>query len=329
MADFEDANSPTWENVHRGAAQPARTRSTGRSHSSTGEKHYELTTRSRPVVRPRGWHLEERHSRSTAPRCPASCSTSASTSSATKSCANAARAVLLPAQARVTPRGAALERRLLLAQDRLGVARGTIRATVLIETILAAFEMDEILYELREHSAGLNAGRWDYIFSVDQEVRAPARVRAARPLARDDGGAVHARVHRAARPRPATVAARTRSAGWRRSSLAPRPGGERDRAREGARGQGARGLAGLRRHLGRPPRPRAGREGDLRPRAGRPAEPDRALREDVARHGGRPARRRSTPGEITRGGSAQQRRGRHPVPRGLAARVRRGRRSTT
>ena len=52
------------------------------------------------------------------------------------------------------------------AQDRLGVPRGTIKATVLIETILAAFEMDEILYELRDHSAGLNAGRWDYIFSV-------------------------------------------------------------------------------------------------------------------------------------------------------------------
>jgi malate synthase len=57
------------------------------------------------------------------------------------------------------------------AQDRLGIARGTIRATVLIETILAAFEMDEILYELREHSAGLNAGRWDYIFSVIKKFR--------------------------------------------------------------------------------------------------------------------------------------------------------------
>ncbi len=57
------------------------------------------------------------------------------------------------------------------AQDRLGIARGTIRATVLIETILAAFEMDEILYELRDHSAGLNAGRWDYIFSVIKKFR--------------------------------------------------------------------------------------------------------------------------------------------------------------
>jgi malate synthase len=57
------------------------------------------------------------------------------------------------------------------AQDRLGIPRGTIKATVLIETILAAFEMEEILYELREHSAGLNAGRWDYIFSVIKKFR--------------------------------------------------------------------------------------------------------------------------------------------------------------
>ena len=70
------------------------------------------------------------------------------------------------------------------AQERLGIPRGTIRATVLIETILAAFEMDEILYELRDHSAGLNAGRWDYIFSVIKKFRAPARVRAARPRRR-------------------------------------------------------------------------------------------------------------------------------------------------
>src|SRR5262249_4790142 len=58
-----------------------------------------------------------------------------------------------------------------LAQDTLGIPRGTIRATVLVETVLAAFEMEEILYELREHSAGLNAGRWDYIFSLIKKFR--------------------------------------------------------------------------------------------------------------------------------------------------------------
>ena len=71
----------------------------------------------------------------------------------------------------------------VLAQDALGIPRGTIRATVLIETILAAFEMEEILYELRDHSAGLNAGRWDYMFSVIKKFRDRRRLRAARPAA--------------------------------------------------------------------------------------------------------------------------------------------------
>ncbi len=64
----------------------------------------------------------------------------------------------------------------VFAQEQLGIPQGTIKATVLIETILAAFEMDEILYELREHSAGLNCGRWDYIFSFHQEIPQPSRL---------------------------------------------------------------------------------------------------------------------------------------------------------
>ena len=83
-----------------------------------------------------------------------------------------------------------------LAEDELGLPRGSIRCTVLIETILAAFEMDEILYELRDYGCALNAGRWDYIFSAIKKFGAR---RAARPRAGDDDGAVHARVHRAAR----------------------------------------------------------------------------------------------------------------------------------
>ena len=77
----------------------------------------------------------------------------------------------------------------VLTQDELGVPQGTIRATVLIETILAAFEMDEILYELRDHSAGLNCGRWDYIFSVIKKFRSRPRLRARRPRAGDDDDA--------------------------------------------------------------------------------------------------------------------------------------------
>ena len=79
----------------------------------------------------------------------------------------------------------------VLAQDELGVPRGSIRATVLIETLLAAFEMDEILYELREHSAGLNCGRWDYIFSCIKKLRHNADFCLARPGAGHDDDALH------------------------------------------------------------------------------------------------------------------------------------------
>ena len=78
----------------------------------------------------------------------------------------------------------------LFAQDYVGVPRGTIRATVLIETILAAFEMDEILYELRDHSAGLNCGRWDYIFSFIKKFRNHPDCSAAGPRAGHDGSRI-------------------------------------------------------------------------------------------------------------------------------------------
>ena len=76
------------------------------------------------------------------------------------------------------------------AQDELKIPRGSIRATVLIETILAAFEMDEILYELRDHSAGLNCGRWDYIFSFIKKFRVASGIRAAGPVAGHDGSGI-------------------------------------------------------------------------------------------------------------------------------------------
>ena len=82
------------------------------------------------------------------------------------------------------------------AQQALGIPDGTIRATVLIETILAAFEMDEILYELREHSAGLNCGRWDYIFSFIKKLRARHGFITARPRQRHDGQGLPGRVRR-------------------------------------------------------------------------------------------------------------------------------------
>jgi malate synthase len=169
MADFEDSLSPTWANVIDGQANLQDAVRRQIDFTSPEGKQYQLNDEiATLVVRPRGWHLVERN-------------------------------VLVKGEPvsgslfdfglyffhnahELLERGSGpyfylpkleshLEARLwndvfVFAQEELGMARGTIRATVLIETILAAFEMDEILYELREHAAGLNAGRWDYIFSM-------------------------------------------------------------------------------------------------------------------------------------------------------------------
>ena len=173
MADFEDANSPTWENVLGG--QLNLTDAIERTISlEQGEKRYALNDDVAVLlVRPRGWHLQERHVEVDGKHVSAGLFDFG---------------LYLHRNAeRLLERGTGpyfylpkleshLEARLWndvfsYAEDRLGLLRGTIKATVLIETILAAFEMDEILFELREHSAGLNAGRWDYIFSVIKKFR--------------------------------------------------------------------------------------------------------------------------------------------------------------
>jgi malate synthase len=163
MADFEDSNSPTWQNCLEG--QVNLTDALERTISlDTGEKQYSLNEETATLlVRPRGWHLDERHFE--VDGAPISASLFDFGLYFLRNHARGGRFFYLPKLE------SHLEARLwndvfLWAQDELGVPRGTIKATVLIETILAAFEMDEILYELREHSAGLNAGRWDYIFSV-------------------------------------------------------------------------------------------------------------------------------------------------------------------
>jgi malate synthase len=173
MADFEDANSPTWSNLVEGQRNliDANERTIG---LDTGEKSYRLNDEvATLLVRPRGWHLPERHLLVDGEPVSGSLFDFG--------------LYMFHSAKRAIDRGSGpyfylpkleshLEARLwndvfLYAQDALGIPRGTIRATVLIETILAAFEMDEILYELREHSAGLNAGRWDYIFSVIKKFR--------------------------------------------------------------------------------------------------------------------------------------------------------------
>ena len=175
MADFEDSCSPTWENVIRGQVNLAdAVRRTISYEDPATAKVYRLAEHTATlIVRPRGWHLPEKHVRINGETVSAALFDFA-LFLANNHEALAARGTgpyfYLPKLE------SHLEARLwnevfVAAQDALGMARGTIKATVLIETILAAFEMDEILYELREHSAGLNCGRWDYIFSFIKKFR--------------------------------------------------------------------------------------------------------------------------------------------------------------
>ncbi|KAL8964904.1 MAG: hypothetical protein Q9197_006754 [Variospora fuerteventurae] len=175
MADFEDSSAPTWDNMINGQVNlydAIRKQVDFRQ----GEKEYKLRTdRVLPtlIARARGWHLEEKHF-------------TVDGESISGSLFDFGLYFLHNAH-ELVKRGTGpyfylpkleshLEARLWndvfnVAQDFIGMQRGTIRGTVLIETIVAAFEMDEIIYELRDHSAGLNCGRWDYIFSVIKKFR--------------------------------------------------------------------------------------------------------------------------------------------------------------
>jgi malate synthase len=173
MADFEDSHSPTWAGTIEGQIN-LRDAVAGTIEFRTADKQYRLNpTTATLMMRPRGWHLVERHVLVDGEPISASLFDFG---------------LFLFHNARaLTAKGSGpyfylpkleshLEARLwndvfVAAQEELGLPRGTIRATVLIETIPAAFEMDEILYELRDHSAGLNCGRWDYIFSVIKKFR--------------------------------------------------------------------------------------------------------------------------------------------------------------
>jgi malate synthase len=174
MADFEDSNSPTWKNTIEGQVNLRdAVRGTITYLSPEGKRYTVGQNPATLLVRPRGWHLEERHFLVQGKPI------SASLFDFGLFFFHNARALLDKGTGPyfyLPKLESHLEARLwndvfCLAQDELGFPRGTIRATVLIETILAAFEMDEILYELREHSSGLNCGRWDYIFSFIKKFR--------------------------------------------------------------------------------------------------------------------------------------------------------------
>jgi len=169
MADFEDSLSPTWQNIVHGQANLMDAVRRDLEYTSPEGKQYRLNDEiATLMVRPRGWHLCEKH---------------AEVDGVLVSASLFDFGLFMYHNAReLLDRGSGpyfylpklenhLEARLwndafVTAQDALGIPHGSIRATVLIETITAAFEMEEILYELRDHSAGLNAGRWDYIFSI-------------------------------------------------------------------------------------------------------------------------------------------------------------------
>ena len=174
MADFEDANSPTWQNCIEG--QVNLTDAVRRTiELTTAEKSYRLAEETAELlVRPRGWHLPEKHVLVDGKEA------SASLFDFGLYFFHNAHELLARGKGPwfyLPKLESHREARLwndvfCFAQDTLGIPRGSIKATVLIETILAAFEMEEILYELRDHSAGLNAGRWDYIFSVIKKLGA-------------------------------------------------------------------------------------------------------------------------------------------------------------
>ncbi len=167
MADFEDANSPTWDNVRAGQ-QNVHDAVRGTIELETPEKRYRLNDETATlVVRNRGWHLVERHHLVDGEPVSASLfdfGLTVHTNAREQLERGTGPYFYLPKlesheEARLWAQAFAL------AEEELGLPHGSIKCTVLIETILAAFEMDAILYELRDHSCALNAGRWDYIFS--------------------------------------------------------------------------------------------------------------------------------------------------------------------
>ncbi|GGK13859.1 malate synthase [Caldalkalibacillus thermarum] len=174
MADFEDANSPTWDNTIQGQINLRDAIRRQIDFTTPEGKEYKLKDKvATLIVRPRGWHLDEKHVLVDGKPVPGGIFDFALYffhNAKTLIEQGSGPYFYLPKME------SHLEARLwndifVMAQEELGIPRGTIKATVLIETILAAFEMDEILYELREHSAGLNCGRWDYIFSYIKVLR--------------------------------------------------------------------------------------------------------------------------------------------------------------
>jgi len=174
MADFEDANSPTWSNNVEGQINLRDANRRTIEFSSPEGKKYKLNDKiATLLVRPRGWHLNEKHVLREGKPISGSLFDFGLYffHNAKQLIANGSGPYFYLPKLESHVEARLWNDVFNFAQDALGVPRGTIRATVLIETILASFEMDEILYELKDHSAGLNCGRWDYIFSFIKKFR--------------------------------------------------------------------------------------------------------------------------------------------------------------
>lgn len=180
LADLEDATSPTWANIVEGQLSLYDAIRGQLSHTNAEGKEYRVTAESTPtiVMRPRGWHLVEKHIEHV-DRNGLRLAASASLVDFGLYLFHNAHELIARGRGPYfylpkleNHREARLWNDIFtFSEQRLGLAHGTIRATVLIETFPAAFEMEEILYELRDHCAGLNAGRWDYVFSIIKNYR--------------------------------------------------------------------------------------------------------------------------------------------------------------
>ena len=195
MADFEDSSTPTWDNGIEGQLNLKDAVNRRIDFTSREGKRYELGQDTATlIVRPRGWHLEEKHV--LIDGCPMSGSLFDFGLFFFHNATQLIEAGKGP-YFYLPKLESHLEARLWndvfdWSQDRLGILRGTIKATVLIETLPAVFEMDEILYELRRHIVGLNCGRWDYIFSFIKCFHARPELRTTGSQPGDDGGTLPA-----------------------------------------------------------------------------------------------------------------------------------------
>ena len=180
LADFEDANTPLWDNMVTGQLNLKDALDRAIDYTSDEGKAYRLKPDAELatiVVRPRGWHLDEKHLLVDGERVSGSLFDFALYffHCAQRQLDKGKGPYFYLAKLESHREARLWNDAFNIAQDELGIPRGTIRATVLIETIPAAFEMQEILYELREHSSGLNAGRWDYLFSIIKKFRTRGR----------------------------------------------------------------------------------------------------------------------------------------------------------